>query len=238
MSAPALEARGLEVTLDGVAIVRRVDLSVEPGSITALLGPSGAGKSTLFAALVGERRPTAGVVRLSGVDVTREPLWRRARRGLGWVPQTPSVLGDRTVRDNFATFAAVAVPRPTDRLGPDAWAARVGLAHRLDARASTLSGGERRRLELGRALLAAPTVLVCDEPFAGLDPAACATIGALLREAAARGCAVVLADHHVAQALAVCDRALLLVDGQVATSTTPAAFGDEPAVRARYLGTL
>jgi lipopolysaccharide export system ATP-binding protein len=237
----ALEARGLAVRLAGADIVRGVDVRVEAGEVVGLLGPSGAGKSTVFRAIAGEVLPGAGTVSVGGVDVSREPLWRRARRGLGYLPQGPSVLVDLSVRENFVAFARLARhaaardgSTPADATG---WAERVDLAHRLDVRAGDLSGGERRRLELGRALVARPRVLVCDEPFAGIDPAGAERLGDLLRDEAARGTAILLADHHVDEALRVVDRALLLLDGAVRVEGTPAEFREHPLVRGRYLGT-
>jgi lipopolysaccharide export system ATP-binding protein len=200
-----------------------------------VLGPSGAGKSTLFAALVGESPPDSGTVLLDAADVTREPLWKRARLGVGYVPQGPSVLWDLTVRQNLEAFRSVALLPPED---PVAAARRVGLDGRLDVLAGALSGGERRRLELARAITRAPKVIVCDEPFAGVDPAGAEHLGALLRQLADDGASVLLADHHVSEALRVCTRALLLLDGAVAVSASSADFPDHPLVRGRYLGTL
>jgi lipopolysaccharide export system ATP-binding protein len=229
-----LEAKGLRVALAGTEIVRGVDLRLAASEIVGVLGPSGAGKTTFFRALVGEIDVSAGTVDLDGVNVTRLPLWRRARRGLGYVPQSPSVLLDLSVEDNLRTFQALVDGAPAR--SPSAWADAVELAHRSGVRAGSLSGGERRRLELARALLAGPTVLVCDEPFAGIDPSGAERIGALLRRQAAAGMAVLLADHHVEEALRVCDRAVLLLDGRVQAEGPPDAFREHPLVRGRYLG--
>src|SRR5690606_8950226 len=169
---------------------------------------SGAGKTTLFRLLAGELAPDSGRVAIAGDDVTREPLWRRARRGLGYVPQTPSVLFDLSVADNIKSFerAARVASRPLEeRLRS------VELSARLDVRARDLSGGERRRLELLRALVAEPKVLICDEPLTGIDPAHASRVAAVLREHADRGMAIVVADHRIQEALSICDRALLLL---------------------------
>jgi lipopolysaccharide export system ATP-binding protein len=236
VTGPALIARDVAVRIGASEVVRGVTFEVAPGEVLGVLGPSGAGKTTLFRALVGEIPPTRGTVSLGEADVTREPLHRRARRGLGYVPQSPSVLFDLTVADNFATFERlVGADAP---LGPKRWAERVDLAHRLDVRAGDLSGGERRRLELGRALVARPRVLVCDEPFAGIDPSGALRIGDLLRDRAAEGVGIVLADHHVAEALRICDRAALLLDGRIEVVAPPDEFRQHPSVRGRYLGTL
>lgn len=233
MSDPVLRARDVHARLGGAEVLRGVDIDVPSRSVIGVLGPSGAGKSTLFRVLVGELAPTAGSVWLDGRDVTRLPLWRRARSGLGYVPQTPSVLMELSVADNIRTFERVARVRSRP---PEERAAEVELEGQLDVRAGELSGGERRRLELLRALIAEPTVLVLDEPLTGVDPAAAGRLGKLLRSQSERGMAIVVADHRIREALAICDRALLLVDGRIELSSEPDTFSDHPAVRRRYLG--
>ncbi len=241
----------MRVVRGGKAILRGVELDASPGEVVGVLGPSGAGKSTLFRVLVGESPPDEGRVllgpevapqagrlpeeRTRPIDVTRWPLWQRARAGVGYVPQGPSVLWDLTVRENLVAYRRIARLPAAD---PHAEAQRVGLEHRLDVRAGELSGGERRRLELSRAITRAPRILVCDEPFAGVDPAGASHLGSLLSELAKAGAAVLLADHHVAEALSVCTRAVLLLDGAIAASAPAASFPDDPLVRGRYLGTL
>ncbi len=234
-SDPVLVARGLRVTRGGKAILRGVDVEAFPGEVLGVLGPSGAGKSTLFRALVGEDPPDEGTVVLDGKDVTTDPLWRRARAGMGYVPQGPSVLWDLTVGANLAAFRRIA---GLGAQAPRLAAARVGLEDRLDVRAGELSGGERRRLELARAVTRTPRVLICDEPFAGVDPAGAERLGLLLRDLAREGGAVVLADHHVAEALRVCTRAVLLLDGAIAATAPAGEFAEHPLVRGRYLGTF
>jgi lipopolysaccharide export system ATP-binding protein len=229
----ALAGRKLSARLGAQQVLRGVDLEVDQGQVIGVLGPSGAGKSTLFRVLSGELAPEAGSVLLAGNDVTKQPLWLRARSGLGYVPQTPSVLHDLTVADNIRTFerAARAPSRPLEER-----AASVELAARLDVRARELSGGERRRLELLRALIAEPRVLVCDEPLTGIDPVAASRVASILRARADAGMAILLADHRIREALAVCDRALFLVDGRIELSAEPQEFANHPLVRRRYLG--
>jgi len=228
-----LEARGLRVTRGGKAILRGVDLEAGAGEVVGVLGPSGAGKSTLFRALTGDEPPDGGTVSLGGQNVTQWPLWRRARAGIGYVPQGPSVLWDLTVIENLDAFGRIAQQPARE---PRAVAKHVGLDHRLDVRAGELSAGERRRLELGRALTRPPRVLVCDEPFAGVDPVGAQRLGDLLRALAGAGSAVLLADHHVAEALRVCTRAVLLLDGAIAAAAPAGQFTLHPLVRGRYLG--
>lgn len=233
MSAPVLRADELRVALGGVEILRGVSLEVGPGEIVGVLGPSGAGKSTLFRALAGELPLSGGRVELGGQDVSRAPLWKRARLGLGYVPQTASVLFDLDVGDNLRTFARTA--RAPARAAEQR-AAEVGLEGRLDVKAKDLSGGERRRLELGRALTGEPRLLLCDEPLSGVDPAGAQRIGRILRARAEGGMAVLVADHRVGEALEFCERVLLLLDGRVEVATTPEEFLEHPRVRRRYLG--
>ncbi len=240
---PVLASRGVRFSRGDKAILRGVTVEARSGELVGVLGPSGAGKSTLFRALVGELPIAEGEVLLFGEDVTREPLWARARRGLAYVPQTPSVLWDLSVRENLRVYHRIVFGSGFFRgrvagedEAIDKLARRVALDDRLDVRAGELSGGERRRLELARALTRPPKVLVCDEPFAGVDPRAASRLGDMLKELAASGVAVLLADHHVEEALRVCTRALLLLDGQVAVEADPQTFREDPLVVGRYLG--
>ena len=228
-----LTTQGLRAVLGGAEILRGVELRLKRGEVLGVLGPSGAGKSTLFRIIAGELRASAGEVFMHGRSITRLPLWRRARAGMGYVPQTPSVLFDLSVRDNIRTFeqlSGVARRPPEDR------ALAVGLEERLEVPAGELSGGERRRLEVLRALIAEPSVLVCDEPLTGVDPKGAERVSSVLRALAAGGAAVLLADHRVQEALTICDSALLLVDGRVELRAPAADFADAPAVKRRYLG--
>jgi lipopolysaccharide export system ATP-binding protein len=223
------------VTASSRTLLREVSLEVSPSEIVGVFGPSGAGKTTLFRVLVGEVAPSAGNVVLSGLDVTAMPLFQRARLGLGYLPQTPSVLADLTVRENLAVFEAL-----TRRVRPSVArdglevARDVGLSDLLGATAKRLSGGERRRLELARALIASPSVLICDEPFAAVDPRGASHVGSLLRALADAGAAVLVADHHLETALGICDRAVLLLEGEVALSASPEVFRTHPLVCSRY----
>jgi lipopolysaccharide export system ATP-binding protein len=231
--APALTVAALSVALGGVRVLDSVDASVRTGRVLGVVGVSGAGKSTLFRAIAGEIVPLAGRVLLAGADVTALPLWKRARLGLGYVPQGPSVLMDLTVAENITTFerAARVATSPTRER-----AEVVQLEHRLDVRARDLSGGERRRLELLRAMIADPRLLLCDEPFAAADPMHLRVLSDLLRGHAARGRAVLIADHRIDDALSICDDAIFLCEGRVLASGRGAQLRDHPAVRGRYLG--
>jgi lipopolysaccharide export system ATP-binding protein len=236
---PAIRGIGLRVVRGNKTILRGVDMDAFPGEVLGVLGPSGAGKSTLFRALVGEIDASEGRVELLGDDVTRLPLWARARRGLSYVPQTPSVLWDLSVRDNLISYQRVVLSLSTEEVevAIKKLAKKVSLDDRMEVRAGELSGGERRRLELARALTRPPKVLVCDEPFAGVDPQQAGRLGDMLRSLAVEDdVCVMLADHHVEEALRVCTRAVLLLDGEVAASAQPEEFREHPLVVGRYLG--
>jgi lipopolysaccharide export system ATP-binding protein len=229
---PVLGCVGLNVRLGNQPVLRNVDLALRAGSVVGVLGPSGAGKTTLFRTLVGELKPDSGRVLMQGRDVTLLPLWARARLRLGYVPQTPSVLLDLTVAENVQTFVRLTRARAADA---EHYLERLALERRLTLRARDLSGGERRRLELVRALIASPTVLICDEPLTGLDPQMVERVGELLRAQAERGAAVLFADHRSAEVLPFSDEAILLADGAVQTRAPAGVFADHPAVRQRYL---
>ncbi|HEU4404262.1 MAG TPA: ATP-binding cassette domain-containing protein [Polyangiaceae bacterium] len=227
----ALSVEAVSVERGGRAIVREVSLQVRPGTVVALLGPSGAGKSTLLGAVAGEWPLLGGRVILGGRDVGGLPSWARSRLGLGYLPQGPSVLFDLSVRDNLRSFRKLA-RSDLDELG---LARAYGLEPRLEVKAAHLSGGERRRLELVRALLGRPKVLLCDEPFAGVDPAGVSALAEQLRQQANEGRALVVSDHHAAEALRIADEAHLLADGRVVVSEAPARFLEHPDVTQRYV---
>lgn len=232
MKRDAISARSVGVFTGGRWALRGVTFELGPGELLAVLGPSGAGKTTLLRVLAGDLALDEGQVFLGEREVTRLPLWQRARHGLGYVPQTPSVLLDLTVRENIAAFAAICDRPPA----VETRAADVQLEACLDTRARDLSGGERRRLELLRGLLSDPKVLLCDEPFAGLDALRAQGLSALLVRLKDQGTSVILADHRVQEILATADRALLLVDGRLELIDTKNNFMKHPAVTGRYLG--
>jgi lipopolysaccharide export system ATP-binding protein len=228
----AIRGEALRLVLGGKALLSGVDISIRRGEVFGVLGANGAGKTSLLRVLAGDLPPVSGKVWLFGVDVTRMPLWERARRGLGYVPQGPSVLFDLTVSDNIRTFERAARAR---RRAPTEWAEMLALEAHLHVRAGELSGGERRRLELLRAMIGDPKVLLCDEPFAAGDPMHIRLLAKMLRDVADAGGAVVVADHRLSDAMAICDRAMLLADGVVETVADAPQFVDHPAVRGRYL---
>ncbi len=233
LPALGLQAVGLQRTLGGRRVVDGVSLSVAPGEVVGLLGPNGAGKTTCFRMIAGLDRPDAGAVLLDGRDLAREPLWRRVRAGLGYLAQEPTVFRALSVRENVAA-ALRARGASADEADPAL--ERAGLAHLAGSTAGSLSGGERRRLEITRALAAAPRVLLLDEPFAGVDPVAVAALQALIRELAASGIGLLITDHAVRETLGICDRAVILDGGVVIAEGRPEQVAADAHVRARFLG--
>lgn len=232
-----LTAVGLHRRFRGRPVVHDLTLHVQPGEVVGLLGPNGAGKTTTFRMLTGLLRPHAGRVLLGGVEVTRWPLWRRARAGLGYLPQQPTVFRRLTVAGNVdAALARRGLDRAARAREVDALLARFGLAELSHARGETLSGGERRRVEIVRALAAGPGIILVDEPFAGLDPRAATGVADHLRRLASAGVGVLLTDHHARQALEACERIYILNRGVLLLEGTPAEVADDPRVRALYLG--
>jgi lipopolysaccharide export system ATP-binding protein len=228
-----LEVRGIEASFGVHRVVQGISLDVGAGEVVGLLGPNGAGKTTVFRVLAGLLHADAGTVRLDGTDVTTWPLWRRARAGLGYLPQLPTVFRGVSVRANVEIALEA---RGAPRAGAQAVLDAAGLAHLGDQRAQTLSGGERRRLEIARCLAAAPRVLLLDEPFAGLDPVAVTDLRLRVRALAADGLGVLLTDHAVREALGACDRVVVVDGGVVQCTGDPASVARDPRVRARYLG--
>lgn len=233
MTAGVLEGVGLKRSFRGRVVVAGVDLSVDPGSILGLLGPNGAGKTTVFRMLAGLLEPDGGRVLLGGQDVTRWPLHRRARAGLGYLPQVPTVFRGLSVWENVA-LVLESQGEAVDRA--EAYLSDAGILDLASHRAETLSGGERRRLEIARCLATRPIALLLDEPFAGVDPLAVTDLVGRVRALSRQGLAVLLTDHAVREALGVCDRVVVLDGGVVQAVGTPAEVVRDPRVRARYLG--
>jgi lipopolysaccharide export system ATP-binding protein len=232
-----LQARGLCKTFRGRRVVDAVSFSVSPGEVVGLLGPNGAGKTTSFHCVVGLLTPDEGEVRLGDRDLSGLPLHERARMGIGYLPQEPSIFRKLTVRQNFLLvleglgMTAAAQERKVDELLTEFDLLRVA-----DARGETLSGGERRRAEIARSLLAEPQFMLFDEPFAGVDPIAVHDLQRLIHKLRDKGLGVLITDHAVRETLGICDRAVLLVDGKLLESGTPAEIAASERARAVYLG--
>jgi lipopolysaccharide export system ATP-binding protein len=219
-------------------VVRRVSIEVASGEIVGLLGPNGAGKTTTFYMTVGLTAPDSGRVELDGRDVTRDPMYVRARKGIGYLPQEPSIFRGLTVEQNIlAILETTGADRETRRRRTADLLAELGLTALAQSPAFTLSGGERRRAEITRALVMEPRFMLLDEPFAGIDPIAVTDIQKIVFHLKERGIGVLMTDHNVRETLRITDRAYIVHDGAIFRSGTPAELAADEDVRRIYLGT-
>lgn len=218
-------------------VVDKVSLELCASEIVGLLGANGAGKTTTFGMLVGLIRPTAGRIHFLGKDVSRWPMYKRARAGIAYLAQEPSVFRDLTARENLLAVLEFQPIGRADRLKrADQLLEEFDIARIADFQASALSGGERRRVEIARALATEPRVIMLDEPFAGIDPIALADLQKLIVNLKRRGIGVIVTDHNVRETLSITDRAYILSEGHVLTHGTPAEIAANPAARKAYLG--
>ena len=234
---PVLEARGLSKSYRGRTVVSEVSIRVEGGEVVGLLGPNGAGKTTTFSIVVGLVAPDAGSVSLDGEEMTALPMFRRARNGLGYLPQEPSVFRKMTALENLL---AILETLPGTRASREARAQelldRFKLSHLAPSVADTLSGGERRRLEIARALTLSPRFILLDEPFAGIDPITVLDLQQVIRGLAASGIGILVTDHNVRDTLAITDRAYIINAGTIFRAGSPDALSADADVRRIYLG--
>ena len=232
-----LQAIGLVKAFRGRRVVDAVSFDVRPGEVVGLLGPNGAGKTTSFHCVVGLQKPDQGQVLLGGRDLAGLPLHQRARLGLGYLPQEPSIFRKLTVRENMLlVLEATSRSLVERRRRADDVLAEFDLTRVAHSLGETLSGGERRRAEIARSLLADPSFLLFDEPFAGVDPIAVAELQRLIAKLKARGLGILITDHAVRETLGICDRAVLLVEGKLLEAGTPAELAASERARALYLG--
>jgi lipopolysaccharide export system ATP-binding protein len=232
-----LSARGLEKSYRGRRVVDDVAFEVAPGEVVGLLGPNGAGKTTSFNMVVGLVTPDRGEVRLGDHDLTRLPMHRRARLGVGYLPQEASVFRKLTVRENFtAVLEALGVRRAERERRADELLAEFHLEKVARSLGEQLSGGERRRAEVARSLLSNPRFILFDEPFAGVDPIAVGELQRLIGALKVKGIGVLITDHAVREALGICDRAYILSAGRILEEGTPAQIASSARARAVYLG--
>ncbi len=218
-------------------VVSDVSLSLRQGETIGLLGPNGAGKTTVFYMITGLIKPDAGAISIDGFDVTRLPMYRRARLGIGYLPQEASIFRGLTVAQNVMAILELVEPVRAERRRLLAeLLEEFGIARLADAPATSLSGGERRRVEIARALASRPDFMLLDEPFAGVDPIAVADIQELVRHLTRRGIGVLITDHNVRETLGLIDRATIIASGSVLTEGTPAEIVENPDVRRLYLG--
>jgi lipopolysaccharide export system ATP-binding protein len=234
----ALEAKGLVKRYAGRRVVDGVSFCVRPGEVVGLLGPNGAGKTTSFSMVVGLVRPTSGYVLLGGRDLAGLPMHERARAGLGYLPQEPSIFRKLTVRDNLLAVLELnrALSRAQREAQADATIAEFGLDKVAHSLGETLSGGERRRAEIARSLLPRPRFMLFDEPFAGVDPINVAELQKEIARLRDRGLGVLITDHNVRDTLRICDRAYIIAAGQILEEGSPSAIAASPRARSVYLG--
>ncbi|MBI2223130.1 MAG: LPS export ABC transporter ATP-binding protein [Acidobacteria bacterium] len=232
-----LRAQDLTKSYGGRTVVRGVGLEVASGEVVGLLGPNGAGKTTTFSMVVGLTAPDSGRVTLNGADVTGDPMYVRARKGIGYLPQEPSVFRGLTVEQNIlAILETLDLDGSSRRARLRELLAELNLTPLARARAYTLSGGERRRVEITRALVISPQFILLDEPFAGIDPIAVADIQKIIFHLKARGIGVLITDHNVRETLKITDRAYIVHDGAIFRSGTPDSLAADEDVKRIYLG--
>ena len=232
-----LQVQGLQKSFADRKVVDQVDLQVADNEFVGLLGPNGAGKTTTFRMCMGMIRPDQGTVLLRGHNVTDLPIHRRARLGMGYLAQEPSVFRNLTVEENLlGILEATGVSTNDRRERTDSLLEEFGLANLKNSRGEVLSGGERRRLEISRALANRPSLLLLDEPFSGIDPIAVEEIQEILLGLKNRGIAILLTDHNVRETLQITDRAYILADGKVFAHGKPQELVNDEQVRQIYLG--
>ncbi len=218
-------------------VVNKVSLEIEGGEVVGLLGPNGAGKTTIFYMIVGLLPPDGGKIYLNGEEITSLPMYLRARKGIGYLPQEPSVFRKLTVEENLMAILEtlpLSKAERQDRL--EALLKELGLSPLRRQKAYSLSGGERRRVEITRALVLSPSFILLDEPFAGIDPIAVLDIQAIVRQLKSKGIGIIITDHNVRETLGVCDRAYILNEGVLLESGTPEEIARSPKARKIYLG--
>jgi lipopolysaccharide export system ATP-binding protein len=235
--AALLRAERLTKTYAGRRVVDGVSLEVRAGEVVGLLGPNGAGKTTSFYMIVGLTRPDAGTVILNGEDVTPLPMYERARRGISYLPQEPSIFRKLTVEENILAILETLDLSPEERSERlRGLLDELGIARLAKHKAYSLSGGERRRVEITRALVISPSFMLLDEPFAGIDPIAVVDIQGIVTQLRERGIGVLITDHNVRETLGICDRAYILNDGAVLEEGVPAEIAASKRAREIYLG--
>lgn len=233
-----LSAEGLIKAYRKRRVVDSVSFHVDRGEVVGLLGPNGAGKTTSFNMVVGLVGADAGAVTLDGRPLTQLPMYRRAREGVGYLPQEASVFRKLTVRQNFLCVLEQnkALKKPEREQRAADLIAEFGLAHVADSLGETLSGGERRRVEIARSLIPRPTFILFDEPFAGVDPLNVGDLQRQIGELKGRGLGVLITDHNVRDTLRICDRAYIIAEGKILEEGTPQQIAASPRARAVYLG--
>ena len=235
--AAGLDVRSIAKAYDRRAVLHDVSLSVSRGEVVGLLGPNGAGKTTCFYSIMGLVKPDSGRIFLDGQEITELPMYRRAILGIGYLPQETSIFRGLTVEQNIRAVLEVSEPDRGARMARlEKLLGEFGLTGLRDSPALALSGGERRRCEIARSLAADPSIMLLDEPFAGIDPISISDIRDLVCELKERGIGVLITDHNVRETLDIVDRACIIYDGQVLFQGTPQALVADQEVRRLYLG--
>lgn len=233
----SLRTEELVKAFRGRTVVAGLSISLEAGEVVGLLGPNGAGKTTTFYMVLGLLKPDRGKVMLNGEDITGLPVYKRARRGLGFLSQEPSIFRKLTVEQNLmAILEILDLTRSERQHRLDSLLQELDLTHLAKSKAYTLSGGERRRVEITRSLVTAPDFMLLDEPFAGIDPIAVADIQTIIARLKKRGIGVLVTDHNVRETLQIVDRAYLIYEGQVLVSGTARELASDERAREIYLG--
>jgi lipopolysaccharide export system ATP-binding protein len=232
-----LVVKDLVKKYQGRCVVNQVNLEVHEGQIVGLLGPNGAGKSTTFFSVVGIIRPDSGAVLLNGEDLIQVPMYMRARKGITYLPQEPSVFRKLTVEENIlAILETMDISRDERQLRLQELLADLNISHLAKHKADRLSGGERRRVEISRALVTHPKFILLDEPFAGIDPIAVLEIQGLIQSLRAKGIGVLISDHNVRETLRVCDWAYIMHEGRILEAGNPLTIAQSDLARRTYLG--
>lgn len=233
-----LSTQGLQKRYKGTTVVKGVDINVEAGEVVGLLGPNGAGKTTCFYMIVGLVRPGKGQIWLDDINITALPMHQRARLGIGYLPQEPSVFRKLTVEDNLMAVLEIqpGISKAKCHERVDQLLEEFNIEHKRDALGISLSGGERRRVEIARALALEPSFILLDEPFAGIDPISVGDIQQIISQLKNMGIGLLITDHNVRETLGICDRAYILSDGQVLTSGSAEEVLSHKEVREVYLG--
>ena len=232
-----LQAEGLVKVYHGKRVVDRVNLGLRREEIVGLLGPNGAGKTTTFYMIVGLARPNKGKVFLDGLDITQDPMYLRARKGINYLAQEPSVFRKLTVEQNLlAILETLDISAQERKARLERLLAELNIAHLAKQKASSLSGGERRRLEITRALVTEPRFMLLDEPFAGIDPLILNDIQEIIRQLKAKGLGIIISDHNVRETLSVCDTAYIINEGRIIEQGAPEKIVESEIVRSVYLG--
>lgn len=232
-----LRADGLVKSFRGRKVVKGVAIEVHAGEVVGLLGPNGAGKTTIFDMMVGLCQPDEGEITFSGESITKLPMYQRARRGIGYLPQESSVFRRLSVENNvLAILEVLGYPRGDRATRVDALLKDLDLLHIRKSMAYALSGGERRRLEITRALATNPSFMLLDEPFAGIDPIAVADIQQIILRLKEKGIGILITDHNVQETLSIVDRAYIINEGQILETGSPDAIVKSETARAVYLG--